>query len=263
MKKLWLTYAWKDNEDNDIDFIIRELDKVNSIETRFDRRNLIPGQRLWQQIGGLITDPAECDAWGIVLTKNSIKSEPCIEELSYALERALDAKGGGFPVFALLHNISASDLPPALNVRLCIPLENNDFVSQVIAAVEKRAPGYVPKDVGDWSLKEHYDSNTGLNVLELRPRFDRISPFAICVDFAEKQSGNVVKAEFGPADIVPNGHVAFSWIDSETTLTDGTHAWVWGANNEINSTTSIFLFYKTKPKRIWFGHQQKMNLIQL
>jgi hypothetical protein len=121
MKKLWLTYAWKDNEDKDIDYIIHELDKINLI-VKFDRKNLIPGQRLWTQIGGLITDPHECDAWGIVLTPNSILSQSCIEELSYALDRALSVNGSEFPLFALLHNISANELPPALKIRLCIPL---------------------------------------------------------------------------------------------------------------------------------------------
>ena len=82
-KKVWVTYAWKDNEDKDIDFIVQELDKKN-IDVRFDRGNLIPGQRLRTQIGGLITDPNEWDAWGIVLTPNSIQSQPCVEELSYA-----------------------------------------------------------------------------------------------------------------------------------------------------------------------------------
>ena len=50
-KKLWLTYAWKDNEDKDIDFIVQKLDEAG-LEVKFDRRNLVPGQRLWVQIGG-------------------------------------------------------------------------------------------------------------------------------------------------------------------------------------------------------------------
>src|SRR5688572_7011361 len=91
-KKLWLTYAWKDNEDRDIDFIVQVLDGL-PLDVRFDRRSLVPGQRLWAQIGGAITDPETCDAWAIVLTANSLASQPCIEELSYALGRALDSKG--------------------------------------------------------------------------------------------------------------------------------------------------------------------------
>jgi hypothetical protein len=46
-------------------------------------------------------------------------------------------------------------------------------------------------------------------------------------------------------------------------LTDGTHAWVWGADNEANSTTSYYLHYKTKPPRVWFGHQQNLVSVVL
>ena len=257
MKKLWLTYAWKDNEDKDIDFIIKKLDETD-IEVKFDRRNLVPGQRLWQQIGKHITDPNECEAWGIVLTKNSINREECIEELSYAHDRALNDKGNVFPIFALLHGILPRELPPALKIRLCIVLENNNWVDQVIAAVNKTAPGFTPlEELSKFILHEH-KTDEGY-CLEIRPRFDRISPFAIAVDYHEKESGNVIRGNFGPSGIIPNGHVAHNWIDSETTLTDGTHCWIWGASNEINSTNSIFLFYKKRPKRIWFGHQQNLE----
>jgi len=61
MKKLWLTYAWIDNEDKNIDFIIKELDSLG-IEVKFDRRNIVPGKRLWQQIGNKIIDSDKCDA---------------------------------------------------------------------------------------------------------------------------------------------------------------------------------------------------------
>ena len=257
MKKLWLTYAWKDNEDRNIDFIIKELDKTN-IAVKFDRRNLIPGQRLWQQIGNHITNPMECESWGIILTKNSIENESCIEELSYALERTLKTKGATFPIFALLHEISPKELPPALSIRLCIILENNNWVDQVIAAVNKTSPGFSPeKDLSNFIFHEHKIDNR--YCLEIKPRFDRINPHAIVVDYHEKESGNVTNGSFGPSGIIPNGHVAFERINSETRITDGTHCWVWGANNEINSTNSIFLFYKKKPKRIWFGHQENLE----
>jgi len=258
MNKLWLTYAWQDNEDKNIDFIIQELDETD-IDVRFDRRNLIPGQRLWTQIGGAITDPNECDAWGIVLTPNSLKSQPCIEELSYALDRALSANGENFPMFALLYKVQAKEMPPALKIRLCIPLENNDWVDQVIAAVEKRSRGFIPPGLDAWVLKEHRTSDG--YAFEIRPRFDRISPFAVAVDFEEKASGNVIRCSPGPAGKVPTGHVAHNWIDSETTLTNGTHAWVWGADNEANSTFCYYLFYKNRPPRIWFGHQQNLTLV--
>ena len=260
MKRLWLTYAWKDNEDKDVDFIIQELDKAD-IEVRFDRRQIIPGRRLWPQIGGFITDPRECDAWSILLTANSLKSEACIEELCYALDRALDAKGETFPVFALLHQIAPKDMPPALKSRLAISLEDQDWVERVVAAVEGLSPGSVPTECPDFVLTEH-ETEDGY-CLEIRPRFERIAPFGVAVDYDEKVSGNVTHGHIGPANRIPTGHVAFSWTDSETTLTDGTRAWVWGADNEANSTFSYYLFYRKRPNRIWVGHQQRLEMLSI
>ena len=257
-KKLWVTYAWKDNEDKDIDFIVQELDRAGLV-VKFDRRNLVLGQRLWTQIGGIIMDPNVCDAWAVVLTHNSIQSQPCIEELSYALERALSSKGGDFPLFALLHHVSPSQLPPSLKIRLCVPLENNTWVDQVVAAVHRSAAGFVPSGLDQFVIKEHPTAD-GF-ALEIRPRFERISPFAIAVDYDEKASGNVKRCSPGPAGRVPAGHVAHNYIDSEQTLTDGTHAWVWGADNEASSTFAYYLFYKSQPRRVWFGHQQDLKLI--
>jgi len=258
MKKLWITYAWKDNEDKDIDFIVKALDETD-IELKFDKRNLIPGQRLWQQIGGHITDPNECESWGIVLTKNSVQSEGCIEELSYALDRALSTKGDVFPIFALLHEISYRELPPALKIRLCIALENNDWVKQVISAVNKTAPGFTPdKDLSNSILTEH-KTNDGF-CLEIKPRFDRISPFSVVVDYNEKKSKNVTNCMPGPAGMIPSGGMMTMWHDQESTLTDGTHCWIWQGNNEANSTSSYYLFYKKCPKRIWFGHPKTLQM---
>lgn len=257
-KKLWLTYAWIDNEDRDIDFIVQELDKAG-LDVRFDRRNLVPGRRLWSQIGGFITDPAECDAWGIILTSNSLASQACVEELSYALDRALEAKDGDFPIFGLMHRINAQSLPPALKIRLNIPLENNNWVQQTMSAVERRSPGLPITGLDEWLFKEHQTPDG--YALEIRPRFDRVSPFAVAVDIQEKKSGNVTACYPGPADQVPQGATMFNSINSATTLTDGTTAWCWGADNEANSATSYYLFYKKKPQRIWFGHQQRLKLI--
>ena len=111
MKKLWLTYAWADNNEEDIDFIVQELDRIPELEVKLDRRNLVPGQRLWTQIGGFITDPNERDAWAMVVSAESVQSEACIEELSYALDCALGSKRDGFPIIGLLHGIAPSEVP--------------------------------------------------------------------------------------------------------------------------------------------------------
>ena len=60
-KTLWLTYAWVDNEDADVDHVIRELGQAG-LDLHFDRRQIIPGQRLWPQIDKEISDPKRTDA---------------------------------------------------------------------------------------------------------------------------------------------------------------------------------------------------------
>ena len=45
MKKLWLTYAWKDNQNSDIHYIAQELEK-QGIKVRIDKSEIRAGARL-------------------------------------------------------------------------------------------------------------------------------------------------------------------------------------------------------------------------
>jgi len=109
----WLTYSWKDNEgpqQDDVDFLIQEIQR-RGIDVHYDRRDLIAGRPLWPQIEQKISNPAECDAWIFLVTATSLSSKPCIEELLYAVDRALDAKRGDFPLVGLVHGPRPSSLP--------------------------------------------------------------------------------------------------------------------------------------------------------
>lgn len=92
MKTLWLTYAWKDNEDLNIDHVIGAL-KSDEMDVNYDRIQLVAGRRLWDQIDSAITDPTSCQGWAIYATRNSLESEPCQEELAYALDKNFTPKG--------------------------------------------------------------------------------------------------------------------------------------------------------------------------
>ncbi len=260
MKKLWLTYAWKDNEDKDVDFIVQELSKTG-IDVRFDRRQIIPGRRLWPQIAEFIENPSQSDAWAILLTANSLRSQACKEELSYALDRALHTKGQDFPMFALLHQVAYSEVPAALRIRLGISLEDADWTGRVLAAVEAVSPDLRPGGVSDFALTEH--SVGDRYWLEIRPRFERIAPFAVVVDYDEKESGNVIDCSLGPAGLVPKVRVAYGWLESEGTLSDGTRVWVWQASKEASSTFSYYISYLKRPRRIWSGRPDSLRMLSL
>ena len=117
MKKLWITYAWADNQDNDIDFVAQELSGYG-IDVKLDRWTIRAGSRLWDQVQEFISAGEHCDGWLIVATENSLASEACREEFAYALNRALATRGEVFPVIALFpRRIDDELVPPAIKVR--------------------------------------------------------------------------------------------------------------------------------------------------
>lgn len=97
MKTLWITYCWEDYKNGDVEFIAQELEKIG-VSVKLDRWNIQAGKRLWEQIDKFISHPNECDAWAIIATQNSLGSEPCKEEVAYALDRALNTRGQTFPL---------------------------------------------------------------------------------------------------------------------------------------------------------------------
>jgi TIR domain len=196
MGKLWLTYAWIDNENEDVDFIIQQLKRAG-LDVYYDRRQVIPGQRLWPQIDKAITDPLATDAWGIYVTEHSLRSEPCQEELAYALDRALRTRGSDFPIIGIFPRpIDRSLIPSSIATRLYVNIQNKDWVEQVTDGVRKQRRE-ASKVVAPFVAKVHQAQTT----IELRPRAGRWAPFLAAVPKAGQSRLNIVLS--GPADIVP------------------------------------------------------------
>ena len=75
MAALWITYAWADNADSDIDFIIQELGFAG-LSVKMDRWNIGADRSLWEQIEHFITNPSQSDGWVFVGTQSSLASHP-------------------------------------------------------------------------------------------------------------------------------------------------------------------------------------------
>ena len=88
MAKVWLTYSWEDNKNKDVDYLAQEM-QSSGLSVKLDRWNLSAGKRLWEQIEIFICDPNQSDAWVLYATQNSLGSQKCKEEYSYALDRSL------------------------------------------------------------------------------------------------------------------------------------------------------------------------------
>lgn len=189
LPKLWITYAWKDNEGGNFDFLVQKLEKAG-INTNFDKVALVPGQRLWEQIAERIED-SNLDGWAILLTKDSIENEACKEELAYALYRTLNSKGEKFPLIGLIHQVPVDNVPASLRVRLMIDLRNPDWPQQVQAGLKKVPPKKTEKMTTKYIWEAFPDiRGSGTLAIYIRPRFEEIhywriicSENANCIDW--------------------------------------------------------------------------------
>lgn len=248
MKKVWITYSWKDNEEKDVDFIAQQLDK--HVEVKLDKWVLISGKRLWEQLDNHISNPNESDAWILYATPNSLGSEPCKEEYAYALQRALDSRGTNFPVIALFPSSLENNLiPTGIKTRLYVSLSDPDWKERIVSAVENRPPSITSTIVEPYVLTLH-KSIDGDNVIEVRPRAGTWSPFVMAIPVNEIGENNV-RLLHGPKNLVPSAGISHNTLEG-----DCEHPVGWKfkqVGNEATPTQSYYLFCKKIPSEIIFG----------
>lgn len=245
MKTLWITYAWIDNNDGDFDYIVQELKSLN-LNCLYDKVALIPGKRIWEQIGEKILNP-ETDAWAYLVTKNSLNSEPCKEELAYALDKALNSKGNGFPIIGLVHNVPFAEIPIALKTRLCIDLKDPNWKEQIIAGVNSQQPEINPKTQDPYKISFH--KLNGNTAIELRTRFEEKRYWRIAVpdNVVIKQSGTGVSGHYNVSGIKT------SYFDANIELASIKCKMI-GIGDAISSSTSGYLLVEGDiPDFVAFG----------
>ena len=250
MAKIWITYAWADNQQGDIDFIAQELEQTG-VEIKLDRWNIAAGGRLWPQIENFICSEQESDAWILVATTNSLSSEPCKEEFAYALDRALNSRGQNFPVIGLFLGPIDQDLIPAgIRTRLYVSTTDPDWKERIVAAAEGRAHQIERQNVQPFYLKIH--SNQPGNkqfAIEVRPRAGVWAPFIACISMNEKESvqPNIM---IGPRDVPTNSGMLVNCGEGQSP--DGA-MWVMNAGNQATPTESYYVWCKSLPSTLVFG----------
>lgn len=242
MAKLWLTYAWKDNADQDIDHVISELQDVG-LEVNYDRAELLVGQRLWQQIDAAMNDHS-VDAWAIFVTENSLASEPCQEEIAYALDRALLSGRDGFPLIGIFPSpIDRSIIPSAIATRLYVDLTTSNWKQLVLEGVTKSKNDVTAKPA-PYGYDIH-DFNGG-KVLEVWPRSGRWVPFVatVLIDDA-KLLTNVMSG--------PRGHITEAGMTIGYECQENEEGYRVIIQNPVDANNSAHIFLSGMPRAIQFG----------
>lgn len=248
---LWITYAWADNEEGDFDFLVQELGRAG-IAAVYDKIALVPGRRLWSQIGKKISEEP-LSGWAYLITPDSLQSAACQEELSYALQRALETKGEEFPLIGLLHNVSIRDVPVALRARLCINLSNPDWIEEVRAGVKGVPPRRAESLQLPYIVKTH-DNYLGRNnhrAIEVRPRFGEVAYWRLAFPSNGPQP---IHWGAGPAGGGAIGNVKQSGLEGEYSDIAGQPMKFVGAGNPLSAATSAYaVFEGSLPERLFFG----------
>jgi hypothetical protein len=236
--RLWITYAWADNDEGDFAHLVRSLEG-GGVSTIYDKIALIPGQRLWEQIADRIGD-GSLAGWAYLVTPRSILSVACREELEYALDRALRARGDRFPLIGLLHGVPIAEVPLPLRVRLCVDLSSPTWVEEVRAGLERRAPRRPPSESETENLRvavhNPYQGDATLYAVEFRPRFGELRYWRIAypagITLISRGTGPVGGGAVGSmlTDVimgtVPLADRQMEFFGAGTAITPGTAAYV-------------------------------------
>lgn len=250
MATVWITYAWANNEHVDVDYVAQELERAG-VTVKMDRWNLGAGKRLWEQIETFICGPEQSDAWLLIATSNSLQSEACKEEFTYALDRALRTRGEVFPLVALFPTVPDQSLiPAAIRARLHVSITDPDWKERVVAAVEKRPPVATRQEVRPYHLRIYSNQGPGNELaIEVRPRAGVWAPFFAAIPLAEKEAVELF-IMIGPSD-VPT-HSGMLTFRAEGRSDDNSY-WMIKADNQCTPTQSYYVWCKKLPSELRFG----------
>jgi hypothetical protein len=238
-----------DDADEDVTYVVQEL-RAAGVEVRLDREVLVPGRRLWNQIGDEIEDP-KCDGWIVFATRAAFESEAVMEELAYAIQRAITARGEAFPLIALLADAPVAELPVGLRIRLGVPLADSSWVDRVVSGLRGEAPAIQSPHVGSYALTVH-EPNAGHTdqwCVKVRPRAGTWSP-SLFVAIPEEERDLLGIALCGPKNL-PNG-TGMVLSGQPQTSPDGRWYGI-GLTDEATPTRSLYTFFSRLPSRLRFG----------
>jgi hypothetical protein len=251
--KLWLTYAWKDNEDAQVDHVYHELIDAN-LDVRLDRTQLTVGHRLWPQIDAGITDPDKCDGWAIYATKKSLESEPCLEEIAYALDRAHRKRETDFPIIGIFpESLDRNLIPSAIATRLYVDLRDPEWKLKIAQALgDAKAKRSIPRPP-PYFFRIH--SAEWGPCIEIRPRSGRWHPFYVMVPGKEKD--RITSLFTGPSGYPVNygtvigGECSYGEYEGRSTT------------NLVDSLTSAYVSFSELPSCIVFGTDGALHSLDL
>jgi hypothetical protein len=143
-------------------------------------------------------------------------------------------------------------------------MSSPNWVQDVIAGIDNRAPPYRLQNVLPYVVKTH--SVFGRYLIQVTPRVEHVSPVVVLVDLEQEENGNVEDVFRAPASAIPGSDgITFRRKNGRkygtSTLADGTPVYLWHTEDEATPSQSYWIDCKALPPRIWFGNEHRGFLL--
>jgi len=245
--RLWISYPWAQREEGDFAHLIFQLKEIG-IRAGYDAVEVRPETQLWPLVERKI---AAADGWAYVLTPVSVMRRRCVDELTQALDRAHGRKGKDFPVFGLLHGVSAQHLPPALRMRPSFSLADPQWKKQVEAVMKNRegSAGRGEQTRFEWKLHPCFGGDPEATAVEVGAKKESIPYWRFAVP-RRSPAARWGQGPRGGGEISP---IKFSVVRGSGRF--GHHEVTWfGAANAVSLTESAYaVFLGHLPEFVCFG----------
>ncbi len=249
---LWISYPWINKEERDFTYLVEQL-KSADIRAVYDSFQLMPDAHLWERAAQRLASVG-FDGWLYILTHQCFTRRTCTDELTAALDQALQRMGPDYPMIGLLYGIAAQHVPPMLRVRPCISLSNPDWKQQLLSMIGKRAcnrrKGIAREDTRFvWKIHSDYCGDPSTTAVEVRSKEESIHYWR----FAIPKSAQTIRWGQGPSGGGELSHVRFSEATGSAKYGNREVNW-FGAANIISNTESAYaVFSGSLPDFICFG----------
>jgi hypothetical protein len=250
--RLWISYPWMNREERDFTYLVSQLKDLH-IEATYDSLQLQPNTHLWertvQRLRGI-----GFDGWLYILTHQCLTRKACTDELTTAIDRALQHMGPRFPIVGLMYGIGALQVPPMLRVRPCISLTDPNWKQQICDLLKFQAPhaehGESRNDKRfNWTVHPNYCSDPSMTIVEVSLKEGSVPYWR----FAIPKSARAIEWGRGPS----GGRKILRAQCSEATGSGkyGSLEIGWfGAADSISQTESAYaVFSEPLPEFICFG----------
>ena len=253
-KKVYISYASVDNDRGDVEFVAQQLEGAG-LSVAIDRWKVGAGLRHWEQIEHLIKGS---DAWIIYATAKSLSNENCKEEIAYALDEALKARGKGFPIIGLFPGSVDEDLiPKVIKVRSHVTLTDPDWQERIKASAEGREPTIRKIGMEDYVLNitDFTEQGGHRKAIEVRPRAGIWAPcfFGILMSEKEKLQPTILAGPSGEVPTVAETNMA----ESDGNDGKGNRLYFIICYNGATPTQSCYLLCNSLPNALIFGEWKR------